>query len=525
MTSRIGVCLAVLAGLAAVVAAEEKKPKKSSLKFTVGKETTYATGPLLADGRVDYLAALNTRMRRGVTPANNANALLWKALGPHPEGAKMSPEFFKWFQIEAPPEKGDYFIPLHRYGKDKLGIAPGPGFEALYEQQMASCRRAWKKWDHPPIAGWLEANEKPLALVVAACKRTHYYSPLVASKKDTLFPLISALLPAVQKCRELATALTARAMLHLGAGRRDAAWQDLLACHRLARHLGQGGTLIEMLVSVAIDTIAGNADLVFLSEGKLTPKQIRACQRDLEKLPPMPRVADKVDLTERFMFLESVFGVARGGLPALEGLVGGGKVKPIDPKVKKALQGVDWDPALRTGNGWFDRLSAALRIKERPDRVKKLAELEQDLKSLKTNLATDEENLNLFLLGKDSPKAKGRLLGDILVSLLVPAITKVQQASDRSEQTNNNLRLAFALAAYRAEQGRYPTKLGDVAPKYLARVPPDLFTGKPLFYRTFPGGYQFYSFGVNGLDDGGHGYQDDPRGDDLGVRMPLPQRK
>ena len=59
-------------------------PSRST--FTVGTETTYVTGPLDKQGYVDYVAALNERLREGITPENNANVLIWQALGPRPEG-------------------------------------------------------------------------------------------------------------------------------------------------------------------------------------------------------------------------------------------------------------------------------------------------------------------------------------------------------------------------------------------------------------------------------------------------------
>jgi hypothetical protein len=99
---------------------------------------------------------------------------------------------------------------------------------------------------------------------------------------------------------------------------------------------------------------------------------------------------------------------------------------------------------------------------------------------------------------------------------------KIQQAGDRSEQVHHNLQLAFALAAYQRDHGRYPAKLDEVAPKYLPKVEPDLFTGKPLVYRPMNNGYLLYSFGVNGQEDEARSYDDEPRGDDLPVRMPLP---
>ena len=88
-----------------------------------------------------------------------------------------------------------------------------------------------------------------------------------------------------------------------------------------------------------------------------------------------------------------------------------------------------------------------------------------------------------------------------------------------------NLRVAFALAAYRADHRRYPAKLGELAPKYLAAVHGDLFSGTALLYRPSEKGYLVYSVGVNGKDEGGRSLDNDPPGDDLPVAMPLPELK
>jgi hypothetical protein len=109
------------------------------------------------------------------------------------------------------------------------------------------------------------------------------------------------------------------------------------------------------------------------------------------------------------------------------------------------------------------------------------------------------------------------------VAYASPAFDKVQSAAERSEQEERNLHLAFVLAAYRQDQGRYPEKLDKLAPKYLAKIPDDLFSGKPLIYRPEGKGYLLYSVGPNGTDDEGRGPDDAPRGDDLSVRMPVPE--
>ena len=60
-------------------------------------------------------------------------------------------------------------------------------------------------------------------------------------------------------------------------------------------------------------------------------------------------------------------------------------------------------------------------------------------------------------------------------------------------------------------------------PKYFDKVPDDLFSGKPLTYKPEKDGYLLYSVGVNGIDDGGRWHDDHPKGDDLRVRMPVPE--
>jgi hypothetical protein len=113
----------------------------------------------------------------------------------------------------------------------------------------------------------------------------------------------------------------------------------------------------------------------------------------------------------------------------------------------------------------------------------------------------------------------------VAIGLMLPAYEKIFDAADRTEQTERNVQVAFALAAYRADHGRYPASLDELAPKYLPKVPGDLFSFGPLVYLSEGDGYLLYSVGVNGSDEDGRGRDDDPRGDDLAVRMPVPAPK
>jgi hypothetical protein len=506
---------------------KEDKPKENAAKkhrgkFTISKETTYVIGPLDKDGYIDYAAALNEILGKGVTPENNANVLLWKAIGPHPQGETMPTDFFKLMGTETPPEKGDYLIDLKSYLKEQFKIEREEA-EELSEQLNHCAKRPWKAEDFPKIASWLKANETPLALVVQGTKRTKYFSPYVHAKTDKGSSwLINSFMPGVQKCRDLANALAARAMLNAGRNAADDAWQDLLACHRLGRLVGRGGTLMEGLVGVAIEGVASKADLTFLEFTKPTGKGIESCLHDLDELPSFPGVADKVDLAERFLYLDSIMNLDREGVRSIMAEL------KLDPNAlpQNIPELIDWDLALKIGNKWYDRMGAAMRENDRSLKKKKLEQIDTDadayLKAQKSKLATPQGQAEIASGGA---RAIGKAVGDVTIGLLIPSVHKVQKAWDRVQQVQDNLHLAFVLAWYQHDNGRYPEKLDQLAPKYLRAIPSDVFSGKALIYKPSEKAYLLYSVGPNGKDDGGRGYDDEPFGDDISVRMPLPERR
>jgi hypothetical protein len=512
----IGISVLLLSHMAA-----EDKPAP---KLPIGKDTTYVEGPLDKDGYIDYEAALNDLLSKGITPERNANVLLWKAFGPRSDGdERVSAQFFKRLGIKEPLAQGDYFIELKEFKKEHLKLDKSDS-EAFDDQESRAIMRPWTAKDYPQVAAWLKANEKPLVVVVEATKRPDYYNPMICQRNETdRGPLIGVMLPGVQKCRDLAHALAARAMQRVGAGQFDEAWQDQLACHRLGRLVARGSSLIEALVGIAIDSMAARADLVYLERGRQTPKYILDRLKELQQLPPIPPTADKMDLGARIVYLDLLRFIRRNGIRALEDLSGKPAKKPEAEDLKR-VESIDWDPVLRTGNRWFDRITAALRIKDREDCDKALAAIEKDLKVLKA--AAVPANFGKLVQGDDPlNKSVGKTIGDVFISLFMPAYRQVHNAYERNEQEQRNLYLAFALAAYHSDNRRYPAKLDELAPKYMSPIPDDLYSGKALIYRPLEKGYLLYSVGANRKDDEGRSSDDNPRGDDLSVRMPLPELK
>jgi len=90
------------------------------------------------------------------------------------------------------------------------------------------------------------------------------------------------------------------------------------------------------------------------------------------------------------------------------------------------------------------------------------------------------------------------------VGFLLPAVTKAVLRGAYGQTAINEAAVACALERYRLAHGAHPDSLDALAPRFIAKVPPDLITGQSLKYRrTDDGAYLLYSVGWNEKDDGG----------------------
>ena len=503
MTNRLLGCAAVAILAASLGCAKAEPPKP---KFQMGKDTTFITEPLDADGYLDFETALNERLRGQITPETNAVVVFCQALGPKPEGAEIPPEFYKWLGIEPPPENGDYFVSLEEFLRKKSGK---PLDSREFDALMVLRKQPWMKKEHTLVAEWLDQIDKPLGLIGKGVERKDYFYPLVSTRKvvGRRGMLLGALIPHVQKNRAIANALVMRAMLRMGERKYDLAWQDLIVCQRLGRHAARGGTHIETLAGNAVVAVAIQSQLAFLEQLKPDAKQAIAYIRELQSLPSMPTLIEKMELGERFVLLDCTQSIRRDG--SEEGDNFGDIPKIPGPEREAALDLLDWNATFRVV---FENYDRAIEIAREPDRKKRKAEW------AKLNTRLDEE---VQIVSRKVEKQQnlshdiGEQIGLILISLLLPAVDRIGDSHDRIEQSHHNLQLAFALAAYRADNGNYPATLDLLAPKYLAKIPGDLFNDKPLIYKPNATGYVLYSVGENGKDDNG-------ADDDITVRMPNP---
>ena len=105
--------------------------------------------------------------------------------------------------------------------------------EYFFDEEFKVEDGPWKRDESPLISRWLDANEKPLALVIEASQRSQYFVPVIKSDDSVLAgTYLSALRNAL---RESARMLGIRAMRKVNDGEIESAWADLNAVRRLAR--------------------------------------------------------------------------------------------------------------------------------------------------------------------------------------------------------------------------------------------------------------------------------------------------
>jgi len=530
--SRGGLFLLLLIVLAAWLwrapACRNGNRPQAGFGVTISKETTFIEGPLDERGGVDYLAALNARCSRGVTPENNAAVLLWQAFGPPEIPEPLHRQFCVTLGMEPLPEEGAYLLSDEKYlearatGASDGGEPPDDEADAangFYRQLGRAQGGPWSPEEFPLVAGLLERNGPALDRVVEATRRPRCHTPLLAEEGNPLRAL-GGLTPLSDRSRDAARQLTARAMLRLHEGRTQEAWDDLLACHRLARLVGEGPTVIEAMTAYVVGAIACQAHEALAGPGVLTAEQARACLRDWETLAPLPTMAERFDVAGRFMYLDGVVAMSRGPVELSESL---GEQEPAPrpgdaPGAELARQlhralanaaltaAIDWNETLRVGNRWYDRLVEAVSRPTRRERREALERLEDELDAIRDQ-TRDPVNLAKSYLRVRSPRTTmGELFGNSLFALVMPSVEAATDPEDRAQARFDVSRLAFALAAHHAEQGRYPDRLDELVPGHLDEIPDDPFAEESYRFRPGDGGYLLYSVGPNGKDEQGANY-------------------
>jgi len=474
------------------------QPAEPNPKIRISKKTTYVTEPLRSDGLPDYEAYLRKKLSQGITPENNAAPLLFQAVGAselEPDqyaavvkdvGLKAAPPAESLLQPvngDATRERITDWIRKTRSDKRKQDA------DDVIDQSMSY---PWTSQDVPPLADWLDANKKPLDLIVVASRRPRYYAPSPTFLNDQYDMVVNLLLPGAQALRGGVHGLNLRVMRDIGENRLDYAWEDTKAIYRLSTLMAQGTTLVEQLLAISFRQIACHATEAILSSDRLTKELAHQIQKELSTISPFKNIASCVDQGERISMLDATSYSSIHGLDALVRAGFDKEISAID------CSSVDWNIVLAHINDQFDEAVAAIRLANFPERLKACKRFNAKLemaaaKAKKTDAVKSELDRN----------ARSELIGSILAALMVANLDAACEAEDRANSILTLTQLAAALAIYRNERGSYPIKIDDLVPVVLDKLPVDLFHNKPFIYKRADNGYLLYTIGVNDRDDAG----------------------
>ncbi|HEY5311140.1 MAG TPA: hypothetical protein VIK18_01430 [Pirellulales bacterium] len=118
--------------------------------------------------------------------------------------------------------------------------------------------------------------------------------------------------------------------------------------------------------------------------------------------------------------------------------------------------------------------------------------------SLDTPLAQVSASPYLAELERLKADKRNGLLNLMLFNSRILAFRRAQ-----ARQQRDAILVVSAAARYRLAHGSWPKAMGELVPKFLARVPPDQLSGGSICYRLVDGSPIVYSRGADGRDDGG----------------------
>ena len=364
------------------------------VRITISKETTHILGPVNEDGTVDYIAYLNAKHSEGVTKENNAAIPLIEIFGPNLL-LDNGPKICEILEIDFPSKDGKHFTNLNAYIKKALSDKEVKAWSDRKNLKKATTK-PWNTKQHPIIAEWLQTNDDALNATLIAIQRTAYYIPGVASSESESLAIMSP--PTVILYATMANALCARAMLKLDSGDTTGVWADLTAARHLARRVGSGYTVTEGVAALAIERRTCFAIDAMAGSEKLGSTQARAFLTDMQRMGPLPDIADSIDQAERFLTLSGLILVACEN---------------------KRRRSVEWDRILLRTNAWYDSLVTASRQKTFKARAEALADHKRRFDEFEARVSQPRSFLKTIRDRFNDPTAE---IGDTLIPLLLPTL-------------------------------------------------------------------------------------------------------
>jgi hypothetical protein len=337
----------------------------------------------------------------------------------------------------------------------------------------------------PEISAWLAANRDALDQFRAATDLEFRGMPLDTADGT----VIGFLLPHLSKSRLLAKAAVLEARQLEAAGDVDAAMGCYLDVLAAGAHAGQGPTLIENLVGIAVQAMGSDRTLDAFA--RLADDEVDyavLAEALVERYRPTRPIEETFQF-ERVMILDVIqraydwnpdtghYRVSETGVEQFTNsvAVAGAAGTSSELMFGFVLGNIGFENMTKEVNDYYDAMTDAAQMPYQEGRAA--------FRDMEAAIADPGFHVrNPFL------------------ATLMPAFGRAVHLAARSESNRRATLLVTQLKAYRQRYGVYPDSL-DVFGDAEATIDP--FTDQRFAYRRAADDFVLYSLGGNGLDDGG----------------------
>jgi hypothetical protein len=415
----------------------------------ISKETTYITGPLTADGQINYFKALEERIYPPeLATDDNGYRIFYRLFG----------------GIKNDGLGGDEFV--HRQMCEKLGldsdvsptlVLPQPPDEVLKEFYKAKGEeyagknkwdRPWTLEEYPMLADWIREIDETMDAFAAALRKPVFVVPLLKSRDSVSLgdPLTLIASDAHRGFffQNMAHVFKARANFRVAQSNIDGAIADTLTLYRLGRHLAQKNSLFQYNLGNAIEHMAATIPINADPDHPLTKEQIQCMLAGLNTLPPRAPIADAYEW-QRFQGLLTLQRTISDGSGEMSELL-----KDHLPQWFINKSRFDWNLVYRRTNELYDAM-------QEPLPKEKYHEM---LEAINTTTETRRDSLWRKFVTLLTPRGKEHALADALFLLYHPSVNRFEERVHQTECAENMQRLVLAMLLYQCEHGKLPDENG-----------------------------------------------------------------
>ena len=364
--------------------------------------------------------------------------------------------------------KSQFFAPLFDHDADS------PKFNEARDhfdiKTASSFRYAWRKGKHRDFVVWESAfYESDLAKLADDLKRPHCRFNI---RYEDGF---AAALPHLSTMKNAATLFALSSAQRLSKGDTTGAWQDTLNGIRLGEQLRTEPFLISQLVRIAILEINFQTFWEGQVNHQWSAEQLTVFQETFQSIDLLAGMESAIR-AERNMINHWLPSVAQGGT----------QTQGFD----ELISSLDFFPAFFFHSNQYqinriltEIILPGIDVSNRKLNVHQFNKMEEEILDLKSSFLPFRHAIALMMLpGLDKYALK---------------VSQTQAALDQSA-------IVAALERYRLAEGSYPEKLATLRPKFISKIPGDLFHDQGLVYRiNEDDSFTLYSTGYNGTDDGG----------------------